>query len=139
MNTSADCLRRAFREGTTLPTRLFLSVAGILQGAGYLVRAPNWLSAPVYQTYNAIFTIDMWGAVYLTAGGLGLWRVFSPRSRPGFAWAVNLFVCLVWTTGLAARLLMGGTSLLSIYSAVTMMAFWCLLRTEATVRDTNTA
>lgn len=135
----SDGIRRALNEGTTLTTRFFLSIAGLLQGAGYLLKAPSWLSAPVYQSYNAVVPIEAWGVAFMTVGALGMWRVLSPRARPGAAWAVNILVALVWNVGLAARLLLGTSSLLSMYTAVALMAFWCLLRTEATTRDTRTA
>lgn len=135
----AEDLRYALNSGTTLTMRALLSFAATLQGLGYLAEAPNWLSAAAYADLNELIPFPVWGAAYLTVGVAGMWRVLSKNSRPGLAWAVNIATSLVWTSGLIVRLLLGPSSLLSLYTAIAIAAFWCLLRTEATERDTRTA
>lgn len=134
-----DNLSRALNEGTTLVPRFFLSLATLFQAAGYLTHSPSWLGAKVYVGLNAVVPLHYWGAVYALAGVLGLWRCLAPTARPGLAWITNILVMLVWSTGLVTRLMIGPKTVLSVYTAVTLMALWCLLRTEATLRDTRSA
>jgi hypothetical protein len=134
-----DNLRRAMTEGTTLTTRFFLSLAAVFQGLGYFFSATGWWSSPIYQWFNSFVPLPVWGALYLGVGMLGLWRAGARWSRPKLAWAINIITMLVWSSGLLQRLWLGPESLFSAHSALTLMALWCLLRTEATDRDSRTA
>ena len=132
-------LRLALNEGTTMPVRFFVALAASLQGAGYLLKSPDWLSHPVYDGLNAVVDIRWWGAAYLLAGLGMLWRTISPRSRPLTAWTINIFATLIWSTGMFTRLMIGVESIFSTYTALTMAMWWLLMRTEATPRDTRVA
>lgn len=132
-------LRVALNEGTTMPTRYFVSVAAMLEGGGYMLKSPGWLSHPVYDGLNAVVDIRWWGVAYMLAGLGMFWRVVSPASRPLTAWAVNIYAALIWSTGMCTRMMIGAESVLSTYTALTIAVWWLLLRTEATSRDTRVA
>ena len=132
-------LRLALNEGTTMPTRFFLALAATLQGAGYLLKSPGWLSHPVYDGLNAVVDIRWWGVAYIVAGLAMLWRAISPVSRPYVAWTINIYAALIWSTGMFTRMMIGPESILATYTALTIAMWWLLLRTEATPRDTRVA
>jgi len=134
-----DNVRRALNEGTTLTMRMFLALCALAQGGAHLFGAPTFLNSPAFQAMNSVIPVHWWGWAFMAIGILGTWRVCSWTSRPLWAWGVNIATMLVWSIGLIARLQLGPMSLLSIYTVVVLAAFWCLLRTEATERDTRTA
>lgn len=135
----ADDINYAIKFGTTLNSRLFLALAATFQGAGYLIRAPASWASPIIETIDGVLSLQWWGVLYLTAGILGVWRVLDPVSRPRCGFIVNMLVFAVYVAGLAARLLLGAEAALSFYTIFPLVAFWVLLRTEATHRDSNTA
>lgn len=134
-----DDITYAMAHGTTMSFRLFLCMASLLQASAYFLQAPGWWSAPVFVAMNQLVPLHWWGGLYLIAGLLGAWRVLSPSSRPLIAYAVNAYVLSIWSAGWIVRLALGWTSLFSLYTVVVVFAFWVLVRTEATHRDTRTA
>lgn len=134
-----DDLRRALNEGTTLTVRAILSLCALAQSAAHFLGAPSFMNSPAYSAMNAVIPVTYWGCAFGTIGILGWWRVWSNESKPLAAWVTNILTLLVWSLGLVARLKMGTLSLVSVYTVITLAAFWCLLRTEATDRDTRTA
>lgn len=136
---AGDDLAYALKYGTTLVPRLFLSFAALFHGAALLISGPGWWRAAEYAFVFKIVPELHWGLAFLLAGLLGCWRLISPRSRPVYAYIVNAYVLGVWNATLIARLFVGWDSLLSTYTAFSALAFWCLIRTEATPRDTRTA
>lgn len=139
----SDDIRSALNVGTTLTTRFWLAMAMTLHGAGFFFNQGSWLMSPSFQAMNKVIPLETWGTFYLTAGALGMWRALSPRSLPLMGWIVNSLIFSVWLTTMMVRTWNGGNvnvySLLSFYTAFLMMAGWCLIRTEATYRDTETA
>lgn len=132
-------LRFALNAGNNLMSRFWLSLASLLTGAGVFLGAKSWLYAPSYIALADLFPPQVWGALLLSVGSLGLWRVLSPASRPWAAWSVNIYMAFVWTAATVARLHAGPESLASVHTVFALMALWCLTRTEATYRDTRTA
>lgn len=136
---AGDDVAYALKFGTTLVARLFLAFAALLHGAALLTDGPGWWRSPDYAFVFLIVPELHWGGAFVAAGLLGCWRLISPRSRPIFAYAVNAYVLGVWNATLIARLFVSWDTLLSTYTAFSALAFWCLIRTEATPRDTRTA
>lgn len=135
-----DDIRTALNVGTTLTSRMWLSAAGLLQGLGFLLQSPSWLSHAAFQSLNSVLPLWVWGASFCIVGSLGMWRVFSNKSRPMWAWLVNFLTVNVWSLAVAVRYYgTGPVSFCSLYTVFTLVAFWVMLRTEATKRDTETA
>lgn len=137
--TFGDDITYAIKYGTTMSFRLFLCMASLMQAAAYFLQAPGWWSAPVFVAMHQVFPLHYWGFLYLTAGLLGAWRMLSPHSRPLWAYIINSYVLAVWSAGWIVRMLLGWTSVFSICTMVVLFAFWVLVRTEATHRDSRTA
>lgn len=135
-----DTLRTALNQGQTLSTRFWLSLAAMAQGGAFLFQNPLWLSHPSFVSLNEIFPLPYWGSAFFVIGLLGLWRVLSNKSRPNVAWVVNLLMTNLWSSAVVVRYIgTGPLSLCSVYSVCALMAAWCLIRTEATHRDTQSA
>lgn len=135
-----DDIRKAINVGTTLTTRLWLSMAGLLQGSAFLLQSPSWLSHPSFNALNAALPIQVWGVSFVSVGVLGLWRALSSTGRPKWAWLINVITCNVWACAVCVRFYgTGPTSLLSLYTVFALIALWVLVRTESTTRDTETA
>lgn len=139
----SDDIRAALNIGTTLTTRFWLALILLLYGAGFFVNQASFLVSPAFRALNDSVTLEWWGLVYGTAGALGMWRVVARSSKPVCAWLVNgaiFFLCLgtvmlrIWNGGNIST-----PSLLSTHTGLMLMAGWCLVRTEATPRDTETA
>ena len=132
-------LRMSLNYGSTMSLRFFLALAALMQSAGYVFGASAWSGHPLHSAAVEIFPVVVWGIAYGVVGALGMWRVLDPRSHPRCAWFVNTLTCFVWMTGLVARARIGPETLLSTYSVVALISVVCLLRTEATHRDTRLA
>ncbi|ATS92345.1 hypothetical protein DLP05_030 [Stenotrophomonas phage vB_SmaS_DLP_5] len=135
-----DDFASALKKGTTLPTRFWLSLSMMLYSAGFFLNQGTWLLSPTFQQMTQLAKVEYWGALYGVAGVLGMWRAISPVSRPFWAWVVNTLIFLVWVLSEIVRVWgLGWESLFSTHTGFLLMAGWCLLRTEATERDTETA
>ncbi len=144
MNTAPlipqDTLRTALNVGQTLSTRFWLSLAALAQGGAFMLQSPSWLSHPSFAALNEILPLFYWGSAFVGIGLLGMWRVLSPKPRPRVAWAVNTLMTNLWSVTVMIRFFgTGPISLCSIYTVCALMAMWCLVRTEATHRDTQSA
>ena len=136
----SDNWRTALNVGTTLTTRFWLSLAALLHGAGFLLQQTSWLSHPSYKALLTVVSYNYWGAAFIFVGFVGMWRVISPKSKPYCAWAVNSITCLLWMFQMGIRVWgIGYMSVLSVHMVLLIMAAWCLVRTEATLRDRETA
>ncbi len=135
----ADDLRGALHHGNTIIARAFLSWCAIFQGAGYFLCSPSQLTAPTFNALDDVVPIQVWGVGYLAIGVFGWWRVRSRTSRLGWAWAVNVSTFAIWTWGGLVRVVNAPTSLLSPYPLIFVLSLWCLMRTEATRRDVESA
>jgi hypothetical protein len=79
-----------------------------------------------------------WMAYILSA--LMIWRVVRHRSRPRVAWCINSATVLFWGAIVVGRVQADGWSAAASGATATfLMAAWVLLRTEATLRDTEQA
>lgn len=136
----SDTWRDALLLGTTLTTRIWLSLAALVHGLGFFFQQGSWLQHPSYQTLLKVVSYNYWGAAFCVAGALGLWRVFSPASKPRCGWLINGAVVTLWLFQMGIRIWgLGAISLLSVHTVLLIMAAWCFIRTEATYRDTETA
>lgn len=136
----SDDIRAALNVGTTLTTRFWLALAMLLYGAGFLLKEGSWLLSPSFQAMNEIVHLHYWGVLFLVGGVLAMWRVFAPRARTYVAWGVNSLVFCTWMVVVLVRFWgLGSFSVLSVHTAFMLMAAWCLVRTEATSRDRETA
>lgn len=136
----SDDFRAALNVGTTLTTRVWLGLAMMLYGFGFFLNQENWLLSPSFKALNNVIPLQYWGVAYILAGLLGLWRTMSAKSHPLCGWFVNTYIFVVWFVSCIVRFWgIGPFSLLSLHTAFLFMAAWCLVRTEATVRDTETA
>jgi len=131
----------AISSGTTLKIRFALSLMSILTGMQILMgifgHALPWVERwAMFATLSA----PVWSAVLLASGGLMLWRTLSTESRPCLAWFSNVLALVTWFMICVSYVAAAGwRGLVSTYSVVLLMAIFCVLRTEATRRDTETA
>lgn len=121
-------LRRALNYGPTAAARFFVGLASTLQALRLFLGHVNWVSPEI---------AHFWGVCYALVAILLFWRLIDDHPNPMCGWVANIFVCLVWLAGLVLRAKLDASSLLTPYSTVTLMAVWCLLRTEATPLDTR--
>lgn len=131
--------RYALNFGDTTMTRMWLSVAALLQALGYAMGGPGGYANILYTGLKLLVPLWAWALAYTVIGVAGMWRVLDPIPNPRCAWIVNVATLFVWMMGLIVRLKMAPVMILTTYGVVTMMALWCLLRTEATLRDTASA
>lgn len=139
----SDDIRIALNYGTTLTTRFWLSLIMIAYGGGFYLNEASWLASPSFADLTAVVTLRWWAIGFLITGSLGMWRVWAPTPLPLCAWVINTAVFAIWFSVVLLRIWDGGrwnySSLASTYSILTLAAAWCLIRTEATYRDTETA
>jgi hypothetical protein len=136
----SDSWRAALSVGTTLTTRIWVSAASLLHGLGFFLWHGSWLECQSYGPLLKVMPYNYWGLAFITAGVLGFWRVFSPRSNPVCAWIINSYIVTLWLFQMGIRLWgLGPFSVLSVHTVLLIMAAWCFVRTEATKRDTETA
>lgn len=129
-------LRRALNYGPTTAVRFFVAFAALLQSARFLLGSPDWLATQ--EELHSVFPVPFWGFAFFIVGALAIWRTTTHRPSPNWGWSVNVLMCLVWMAGMIVRTKIDVTTLLSAYTVITLMAAWCLLRTEATPNDTRT-
>lgn len=134
-------LWHALTTGTTLKIRLVLALYSLMYGFQIvmgLVGAPQ----PLVDKW-AIFTTlspPIWAGALIGGGGLMLWRVFSTHSTPWLGWVSNVFAFLTWFMIVLSYVVADGwRGLIGTYVVALLMATFCVLRTEATHRDRETA
>ena len=132
---SGDDIRQALNFGTTLTTRLWLSLFSLAAAAQILTQTQPmkakllvW-SVPDYG----------WASALGAAGVLMLWRTISPKSRPAWGWVSNGLMTSVWGLVMWSKVMGDGPeALLGYYTFVWLMAAWVFIRTGATRRDMET-
>lgn len=137
--TPPHTLRYALNYGETTSTRVWLSIAALLQALGYAMGGPGGYAYVLYTGMKLLVPLWAWCLAYLIIGIAGMWRALDPKPNPRCAWIVNVATLFVWMMGLIVRLKMAPVMILTTYGVVTVMSLWCLLRTEATFRDTASA
>lgn len=130
----------ALTDGTTLPTRLFLSFGMLMMAVGFLTNQASWLANPAFANLNQVLAFKHWAWAYGIGGLLGLWRVLVRTPMVWAAWVINAYIFGVWSVTFMVRFWEVGTaSLASIHTMCYAMSLFVLLRTEATSRDRETA
>lgn len=130
----------ALSVGTTLTTRLWVSMFSLTLGAQVCLRQSSLYSHTGIDTFFDIVPAQWWGGSLLAAGALMLWRTAAPGSRPWFGWLSNSLTFGLWSSLVTLRLIsIGFESLASSSTVIALMSGWLLLRTEATTRDRETA
>lgn len=134
-------LWHALSTGNTLKIRLVLSLYSLLYGL-QIVLGLDGAQVPIVDKW-AIFTTlpaPVWAGVLVGGGTLMLWRVFSTQSIPWLAWGSNVFAFLTWFMIVLSYVVVNGwRGLIGTYVVALLMATFCVLRTEATSRDRETA
>lgn len=134
-------LWRALSTGSTLPVRLILALTSIVTGLQILLGlfgrplplADKWV---MFATLSA----PIWVAALLGSGALMLWRVLSTRPVAWLAWTSNVFAFMTWfMICLSYAVAESWRGLIGTYTIALLMAMFCVLRTEATNRDRETA
>lgn len=137
---SSDDIKSALLYGTTLTSRFWLGLAGLMYGLGLFAQQKSWLAHPNFRSLLEIAPLPVWAAAFTVIGIFGIWRALARHSAPYWAWTINTLVVIVWGTAVCIRLWgIGPVSLLSVQTVFLLMALWCQLRTEATARDKETA
>lgn len=130
----------ALSVGTTLTTRLWVSLFSIVLAAQIAYGQPSMFSHVGLQTFFMLVPATAWAYALGFSGVVMLWRTVSGHSRPWVAWMSNSLTFSLWSSIVLMRfVLIGAPSLASSSTVVALMSAWLLLRTEATVRDTETA
>ncbi|QJI52993.1 putative holin/antiholin protein [Xanthomonas phage FoX4] len=136
----SDNFRIAMNVGTTLPTRFFLSLMSLMMGMQILFANGSMFSHVGYQVFFKALPAIYWGAAFVIAGLMMLWRCVVPGGWMTMAWISNGITVLVWGALIWTRVVVtGGEGLFSISSIVWIMSAWCMIRTGATRRDQETA
>lgn len=131
----------ALTTGTTLKIRLVLSLYSLMYGFQIvlgLVGAP----LPLVDKWAIFNTLSppIWAAALVGGGTLMLWRVLSSHSLPWLGWVSNVFAFLTWFMIVLSYVVADGwRGLVGTYVVALLMATFCVLRTEATNRDRETA
>lgn len=133
-------LRAALSYGTTLVLRFFMALFSLSLGATIWIGESS-LMAPVGRSvFFREMPNEVWVVALMLCGGLMMWRVLMRMPRPLWAWASNLLTCTVWSTIMAGRIeVMGIRGLLGNAFIIWLISAVIVLRTEATVRDQETA
>lgn len=130
-----DDIRQALNFGTTLTTRLWLSLFSLGAAAQVI------LQSEAMQAKFFLWEVPSygWASALLVAGVLMLWRVVSPKSRPVWGWLSNGLTTTVWGFVMWSKMVEDGPQgLLGYYTFVWLMAAWVFIRTGATRRDMET-
>jgi hypothetical protein len=136
----ASHIGEALSVGTTLTTRLWVSLFSLSLALQLGLGQPSLFSHAGMQMFFSLVPVYVWGASMTVSGGLMLWRTFANNSIAWIAWFSNGFAAFLWVSIVLIRfVLIGYQSLASSSTIVALMAGWLLLRTEATIRDKETA
>lgn len=133
-------VRAALNIGNTITTRLWVSLFSLMLALQLALDQPSLFSHVSIKMFFLYVPSTWWAAALAIAGFSMLWRVFARVPRPWAAWASNGFTVGVWGSILMIRVsAIGPNAVTSSSTVVLIMAMWCLLRTEATERDVETA
>ena len=136
----SDDIRIALNVGTTLTTRLWVSLFSFVLATQLSFDQPSLFSYAAYSALMDTVPAPWWvGALYISSG-LMAWRVLAPVSRPHWGWASNLFTTCTWSLLVLSRVaLIGYSAVIGFPTVVLIMSIWLTIRTEATNRDQETA
>jgi hypothetical protein len=130
-------LWHAITTGTTLKIRFILALQSLLFGASLMLRP---MPAPTRWALFTTLPAWAWSAMLWASGSLMLWRVLSTRSVPWLAWTSNVFALFTWfIICLSYAAFEGWRGLVGTHILALLMAVFCVLRTEATRSDLETA
>ncbi len=136
----SDNIRIAMNLGTTLPTRLWISLSSMILGAQLLQGTGSAFSAVGYEMFFRWVPSEAWASALIFSGALMLWRVLTPNGAPLWGWVSNGLALAVWTAIIGSRLLLLGLpGIVSLSTVIYLQVAWVTLRTEATRRDRETA
>lgn len=127
---------RSFKSGSTHPSMVFLVLASLVQAAQFLVQGSPMV---VYRKAALSYVAEphVWAYLHITLAMLVCWRLVDNVARPVWAWGINTCMFGIWVATYIspAIALEDGWALLSVTLIFPTMAFWALVRTEATARD----
>lgn len=130
-------LWHAITQGTTLKVRFILALQSLIFGASLLVRP---MPAPTRWALFATLPVYAWSAMLWLSGAVMLWRVLSVKPLPWLAWVSNVFTLFTWfIICLSYTAFEGWRGLVGTHILALLMAVFCVLRTEATRSDLETA
>lgn len=130
----------ALSVGTTLTTRLWVSLFSIVLSAQIALQQPSMFSHVGLQTFFVVVPAEAWATGLAVSGFLMLWRAVARSPKPWVAWLSNGLSFGLWSSIVLVRfVLIGAPSFASSSTVVALMSAWLLLRTEATARDQETA
>jgi len=133
-------LRAALNTGNTITTRLWVALFSLMLATQLALDQPSLFSNVSIKMFFLVVPSTWWSVGLYVSGGLMLWRVFARVPRPWAAWLSNGINVGVWGSILIIRISsIGPYAVTSSSTIVLIMAIWCLLRTEATARDAETA
>lgn len=130
----------ALSVGTTLTTRLWVSLFSLSLAVQIGMSQPSLFSHVGMATFFALVPATWWGLALTLSGSLMLWRTVARRPRPWLAWVSNCLAFGLWSSIVLIRfVLIGSASLASTATIIALMSAWLVMRTEATIRDQETA
>lgn len=136
----SEDIRQALNLGTTLTTRLWVSMFSMILGFQLLTGQPSLFSYAGYKAMTDTIPLHWWGGMFLVCGALMAWRIFTRKSRPIYGWISNILTCVAWTLLVVSRIwYIGFSAVISTSTVVCIMCAWLVVRTEATERDIKTA
>lgn len=135
-------LWHALTTGTTLKIRFVLALHSIVLGLQLTLGIADPRAVPLADKWVLLATMSapVWATALLASGSIMLWRVLSTQPRTWAAWASNLLAFLTWAMICLSYVAVDGwRGLLGSYTVALLMAAFCVLRTESTHRDQETA
>lgn len=130
----------ALSVGTTLTTRLWVALFSLSLAGQIGMSQPSLFSHVGLATFFALVPATWWGVAMTVSGSLMLWRTVSRKPVAWVAWMSNCLAFGLWGSIVMIRfILIGSESLASSATVIALMSAWLVMRTEATVRDQETA
>lgn len=133
-------LIRGIRMGSTAPTMFFLVIGSFVQAAQFLLSTSPMMDSRKY-VLSYVANAEVWAYMHLFVAMLSIWRMVDTVPRTYAAWTVNALVFGLWmaTYISPAVVLEDWRALVSLLVLFPIASGWCLVRTEATLRDKMTA